>query len=59
MELQPLLSAALLKRRSEGAQAATPEFGKENSKRWLKVLNDYWLGNNGDQIIIADYSLLA
>ena len=54
-----MLSAALLKRRSEGAQAATPEFGKENSKRWLKVLNDYWLGNNGDQIIIADYSLLA
>ena len=48
-----------LKRRSEEAQAATLEFGKEDSKRWLKVLNDYWLGNKkylcGDQITIADY----
>ena len=49
-----------LKRRSDEAQAATLEFGKENSKRWLKILNDYWLGPNkpylcGDQITIADY----
>ncbi len=49
-----------LKRRSEEAQAATLEFGKENAKRWLKVLNDHWLGQNkpylcGDQITIADY----
>ncbi len=49
-----------LKRRSEEAQSATIEFGLENSKRWLKVLNDYWLGPNkkylcGDQITIADY----
>jgi glutathione S-transferase len=49
-----------MKRRSEEAQAATIEWGKENSKRWLKVLNDYWLGPNkkylcGDQITIADY----
>ncbi len=49
-----------LKRRSDEAQAATLEFGKENSRRWLKVLNDYWLGPNkpylcGDQITIADY----
>ena len=49
-----------LKRRSDEAQAATLEFGKENSKRWLKVLNDYWLGPNkpylcGEQITIADY----
>ena len=49
-----------LKRRSDEAQAATLEFGKENSKRWLKVLNDYWLGPNkpylcGDKITIADY----
>jgi glutathione S-transferase len=48
-----------LKRRSEEAQAATLEFGRENAKRWLKVLNDYWLGNKkflcGDQITIADY----
>ena len=49
-----------LKRRSEEAQAATLEFGKQNSKRWLKVLNDHWIGPNkkylcGDQITIADY----
>ncbi|MEJ2624169.1 MAG: glutathione S-transferase family protein [Pseudolabrys sp.] len=49
-----------LKRRSDEAQAATLEFGAENSKRWLKLLNDYWLGPNkpylcGDQITIADY----
>ena len=49
-----------MKRRSEEAQAATLEWGKENSKRWLKVLNDYWLGPNkqylcGDQITVADY----
>jgi glutathione S-transferase len=49
-----------LKRRSDEAQSATLEFGKENSKRWLKILNDYWLGGNkpylcGDQVTIADY----
>lgn len=49
-----------MKRRSDEAQAATLEYGKENAKRWLKVLNDYWLGPNktylcGDQITIADY----
>ena len=49
-----------LKRRSDEAQAATLEFGAEFSKRWLKVLNDYWLGSGkpylcGDQITIADY----
>ena len=49
-----------MKRRSEEAQAATLEYGKENAKRWLKVLNDYWLGPNktylcGDAITIADY----
>jgi len=49
-----------LKRRSDEAQAATLEVGKENSKRWLKVLNDYWLGPSktylcGDQLTIADY----
>ncbi len=49
-----------LKRRSDEAQAATLEFGKENSKRWLTVLNDYWIGpkNNylcGDSITVADY----
>ena len=49
-----------LKRRSDEAQAATLEMGKEHSKRWLKVLNDHWIGPNrnylcGDQITIADY----
>ncbi|MGE0565828.1 MAG: glutathione S-transferase family protein [Pseudolabrys sp.] len=49
-----------LKRRSDEAQAATVEFGGEQSKRWLKVLNDHWIGpkNNylcGDTITVADY----
>jgi glutathione S-transferase len=49
-----------LKRRSDEAQAATLEIGQQNSKRWLKVLNDYWIGPNktylcGDTITIADY----
>jgi glutathione S-transferase len=49
-----------LKRRSDEAQAATLELGRENSKRWLKVLNDHWIGPNnqylcGDKITIADY----
>ena len=49
-----------LKRRSDEAQAATLGFGKENAKRWLKVLDEYWLGPKktylcGDQITIADY----
>ena len=49
-----------LKRRSDEAQAATLEMGKEHSKRWLKVLNDHWIGPDknylvGDQVTIADY----
>lgn len=49
-----------LKRRSDEAQAATLEFGKENAKRWLKILDEYWIGPSktylcGDQITIADY----
>ena len=49
-----------LKRRSDEAQAATLEIGQEGCKRWLKALNDYWIGPNkkylcGDQITIADY----
>jgi glutathione S-transferase len=49
-----------LKRRSEEAQAATLEFGKDQSKRWLGILNDHWLDSTkgflcGDQITIADY----
>ena len=48
------------KRRSDEAQAATIEVGQQNAKRWLKVLNDHWIGPKkqylcGDQITIADY----
>ena len=48
------------KRRSDEAQAATIEIGQENSKRWLKVLNDYFIGPKnqyltGDHVTIADY----
>ena len=49
-----------LKRRSDEAQAATLEFGKENAKRWLKVLDEHWIGPKntylcGDKLTIADY----
>ena len=49
-----------LKRRSDEAQAATLEFGKENAKRWLGLLDNHWLGPNkpylcGNEITIADY----
>jgi glutathione S-transferase len=48
------------KRRSDEAHEATIEWGVENAKRWLKLLNDYWIGPDkpylcGDQITIADY----
>jgi glutathione S-transferase len=49
-----------LKLRNDEAQAAALEKGKERAKRWLKVLNDHWIGPDryylcGDQITIADY----
>jgi glutathione S-transferase len=49
-----------MKRRSDEAQSATLEYGKENAQRWLKILNDHWIGPNnnylcGNQITIADY----
>jgi glutathione S-transferase len=49
-----------LKRRSDEAQAATLEMGKENAKRWLTLLNDHWIGPDkpylcGNAITIADY----
>jgi glutathione S-transferase len=49
-----------LKRRSDEAQAATLEIGQQNAKRWLKVLNDHFIGPSnqylcGNQITIADY----
>src|SRR5215468_4621219 len=49
-----------LKRRSDEAQAATLEFGKENAKRWLKILDEHWIGPSntylcGNKLTIADY----
>lgn len=48
------------KRRSDEAQAATVEWGINNSRQWLQVLNDYFIGPKndyltGDRITIADY----
>jgi glutathione S-transferase len=48
------------KRRSDEAHAATVEWGKENAKKWLKLLNDHWIGPQkaylcGERITIADY----
>ncbi len=48
------------KRRSDEAHAATLEWGKENTKKWLQILNDHWLGQGktylaGNEITIADY----
>ena len=47
-------------RRSDEAQAGAVDWGKENAKKWLQVLNDHWIGPNkpylcGDKITIADY----
>src|SRR5262245_2733736 len=49
-----------LKRRSDEAQAATLEWGQQNAKRWLQILNDHWIGPNkqylcGNEVTIADY----
>ncbi len=49
-----------LKRPDEAVNKGTIEWGREKSKGWLQVLNDYWIGPNrtylcGDQITIADY----
>jgi len=49
-----------LKRRSDEAHSATLEWGKEQSKRWLKLLDEHWIGPDkrylcGDEIMIADY----
>ena len=48
------------KRRSDEAHAGAIEWGANNSKTWLKLLNDHWIGPNkqylcGNQITIADY----
>jgi glutathione S-transferase len=46
-------------RKSEEAQRATVEWGREKSEEWLKVLNDNVIGSHGflcgDAITIADY----
>jgi glutathione S-transferase len=48
------------RRPTDEIHQATIAWGKERAKRWLQVLNDYWLGPNkqylcGDNITIADY----
>jgi glutathione S-transferase len=48
------------KRRSDEAHAATIEWGAENAKKWLQLLNDYWIGPNkqylcDNTVTIADY----
>ena len=48
------------KRRSYEAHAGAIDWGKQNSKFWLQVLNDHWIGPKhqylcGDKITIADY----
>ena len=48
------------KRRSDEAHAATVEWGAENAKKWLQLLNDYWIGPNKqylccNTVTIADY----
>ncbi len=51
------------KRRSEEAHAGAIEWGQQNSRRWLQVLNDHWIGENdflvGNRITIADYFGIA
>ena len=49
-----------LKRPDENVQEATVEWGKEQSKKWLQLLNDHWIGPHnayltGNTITIADY----
>jgi glutathione S-transferase len=48
------------KRRSDEAHAGAIEWGQNNSKVWLQLLNDYWIGPSnqyltGNQLTIADY----
>ncbi len=47
------------KRPTDEVQKGTIEWGKGLTKKWLSVLNDYWLGKGnkyltGDQLTIAD-----
>ena len=48
------------KRRSDEAHSATIAWGQQGSKKWLQVLNDYYIGPKnayllGNEITIADY----
>jgi glutathione S-transferase len=48
------------KRPSEEGQKVAVEWGRDKTRFWLQVMNDYWLGGGrkwlcGDQITIADY----
>jgi glutathione S-transferase len=48
------------KRRSDEAHAGAIAWGKQNSKKWLQLLNDHWIGPRnrylcGNEITIADY----
>ena len=48
------------KRRSDEAHGGAIAWGQEGAKRWLQVLNDYWIGPKnaylcGSEITIADY----
>lgn len=48
------------KRRSDEAHAATVEWGCNNAKKWLKLLDQHWIGPKrqylcGDRLTIADY----
>jgi glutathione S-transferase len=55
------------KRQNDEAQAKTIEWGKAQTQKWLKVLNDHWLGKDrkylvGNQLSIADifgYALIT
>jgi len=48
------------KRRSDEAHAGAIAWGQDNTKRWLTILNDHWIGPKnqylgGNEITIADY----
>ena len=48
-----------LRRRSDEAQDSTLAFGRDNAKRWLKVLDEHWIGPDKTylcgELTIADY----
>lgn len=48
------------KREDDEVQAGTIAWGQKGSKKWLQILNDYWIGPEhqflcGNEITIADY----